>query len=171
MNNLSTGSSWNLEGTGLTGGELMLALTRLYEIFYGENPDLAKLNFLLFLAEGDAGIKSEILFADTSRGPKAPYVNNFIKENVQFIKSRTYGRAPKKSLGDVDVRKKVELTQEGRKIAEIAISSLGESDLRKLTRVIVKWGHEPHGELLTYICIFYKDFCTSVQRRDDGNSL
>lgn len=171
MIDLSPGSPWNAEGGGLTGGELILAVVRLYQMTYGEKPDLARLNLLLFLAEGDAEIQSDLLFADTTAGPKSSYIRDFVKGNPAFIRMRVYGRAPKRKVSDPDVRHRLELTDEGRRVAEAAMSSLNDSELKKLSRVLLRWGREKHGDLLTYVCIFYGDFCRAVERHEDPNSL
>ena len=112
------------EGLSLTGGELILAVTRIYSGSFGSNPDLARLNLLLFLIEGDGGIASNLLYANTPYGPKSSYIESFISENPELAKKRAYGKKAANSRLDPDVRRKVELTPEGTKIAERAISSL-----------------------------------------------
>ena len=150
------------EGLSLTGGELILAVTRIYSGSFGSNPDLARLNLLLFLIEGDGGIASNLLFANTPYGPKSSYIESFISENPELAKKRAYGKKAANSKLDPDVRRKVELTPEGAKIAERAISSLSAKETRKISQILSKWGREKHSEILMYLCMFYGDFCSEI---------
>lgn len=159
------------EGLSLTGGELILAVTRIYSGSFGTNPDLARLNLLLFLIEGDGGIASNLLFTNTPYGPKSSYIGNFISENPELIRGRSYGKKREGTKLDPDVRKKVELTAEGVKIADRAITSLNSRDTRKISQILSKWGRERHSEILMYLCLFFGDFCSDIdtgKEPDDG---
>lgn len=167
----NAGSSIAPEDLMLSGGELILAVARAFEGSFSEKPDLSKLNLLLFLMEGDGGIRSDLLFYNSQVGPKSQYLQNFVADNQSLLRVRTYGKAPRRELPDPDVRKRVELTAEGRRIADTALSSLPDGDLRRIARILSKWGRESHPEILTYVCMFYGNFCSAMDRREDPNSL
>lgn len=151
------------EDLSLTGGELILAVTRIYSGSFGSNPDLARLNLLLFLIEGDGGVASNLLFSNTAFGPKSGYIEDFIKTNSGLIRARTYGKKPSGKRIDPDLRKKVEITADGVKIADHAISSLSAAETRRISQILSKWGRERHSEILMYLCIFYGDFCSEIE--------
>ncbi len=148
----------------LSGGELILAVIRIYTGSFGKKPDLALVNLLLFLVEGDGGIESDLLFSNTLFGPKSGYLRDFVNRNTELVKSRAYGKV-KSSKVDPDTRKKLELTAAGISIADLAINSLSKREVKTISSILSKWGTEKHSEILTYICVFYEDFCTSVERK------
>lgn len=150
------------EDLSLTGGELILAVTRIYSGSFGTNPDLARLNLLLFLIEGDGGIASNLLFSNTPFGPKSPYMERFIRDNPQLIRARSYGRKAVGRKMDPDIRRKVEVTPEGIKIADRAISGLSQGETRKVSQILSKWGREKLADVLMYLCLFYGDFCSEI---------
>lgn len=159
------------EDLSLTGGELILAVARIYSGSFGSNPDLARLNLLLFLIEGDGGIASNLMYTNTPFGPKSNYIVSFISENPGLIRGRSYGKKAANTKLDPDVRRKVELTAEGVKIADRAIASLSSRETKKISQILSKWGREKHSEILMYLCIFYKDFCSEIdtgERHRDG---
>ena len=152
------------EGLSLTGGELILAVTRIYSGSFGSNPDLSRLNLLLFLIEGDGGIESNLMYSNTAFGPKSNYIDAFISDNPELIRARSYGKKPSSARMDPDVRRKVELTSEGVKIADRAIGGLSSRDTKKISQILSKWGREKHSDILMYLCLFYKEFCSEIER-------
>lgn len=170
MENTDTPSLMNFDNLTLSGGELVLAVARAYTGSFGTKPDLARLNLLLFLMEGDGEIRSELLFSNTAFGPKSKYLLDFIDKYPDLIRARSYGKKSKKRA-DPDVGKKVELTPAGVEIANSAIESLSQRELKTLSRILSKWGNEKHSEILTYVCMFFNDFCTAVERSGDTKPL
>ncbi len=155
------------EGLSLTGGELILAVTRIYSGSFGTNPDLARLNLLLFLIEGDGGIASNLLYTNTPYGPKSTYIEAFISGNPELARKRSYGKKAANPRLDPDLRKRVELTVEGAKLAERAIASLSARETKKISQILSKWGREKHSEILMYLCMFYGDFCSEISTGTD----
>ncbi len=151
------------ESLSLTGGELILAVTRIYSGSFGSNPDLSRLNLILFLIEGDGGIESNLLYSNTAFGPKSGYIGAFISGNPELVRARSYGKKPASARMDPDVRRKVELTAQGVRIADRAIGSLSPRDTKKISQILSKWGKEKHSEILMYLCLFYKDFCSEIE--------
>lgn len=159
------------DGLSLTGGELILAVSRIYSGSFGSCPDLARLNFLLFLIEGDGGVASNLMYRNTSYGPKSGYVENFIQENPELLRLKSYNRKNQNAKLDPDMRKKVQLTTEGEDIANRIIVNLTTRETRMIAQILSKWGRESHSEILTYLCLFYGDFCSGIDaaepRRDE----
>lgn len=167
MEAMETDVAFRFGNMSLSGGELTLAVIKLFIGTFGSRPDLAMVNLLLFLIEGDGELQSDILFSNTPYGPKSAYLHNFIKENPELVKARSYGRRTAGSRVDPDVRRKLDLTDTGSKLANIAIGSLSQKEKKTITTIISGWGAEKHTEILTYICVFFHDFCTSVERKAD----
>ena len=165
MEDSGTASTGKLGILSLSGGELILAVIRIFTGSFGKKPDLALINLLLFLIEGDGGIESDLLFSNTPLGPKSGYLTDFVTRNTDLVKSRLYGKADSRGKADPDIRRKLELTATGTSIADIAINSLSQKEVKIISSIISKWGTDKHSEILTYICVFYEDFCTSVERR------
>ncbi len=165
MINSDTPSALNFGEITLSGGELILAVIRVFTGSFGKKPDIARLNLLLFLLEGDGRIVSDLLFSNTPYGPKSGYLVDFVSSHPDLLKSRTYGKSGANIRVDPDVKKKVELTGAGTTIADIAINSLSQKDVKTISAILSKWGNEKHSEILTYICVFYEDFCTHVERK------
>ncbi len=168
MERTDAGSLLHFGDVSLSGGELILSVIMAYSENFGQKPDLAKVNLLAFLIEGDGEIESDIMFSNTPYGPKSRYISEFISRNGELVKSRTYGKKPSGARIDPDLRIKLELTDLGRKIASIATNSLSKRDSKILAKILSGWGMEKHSDLLTYICVFYEDFCTSVERKADS---
>lgn len=167
---MGTGSVSGFTDVVLSGGELLLAVARICDGNLGKSPDLARLNLLLFLIEGDGGLRSDLSFQDTVYGPKSPYVQEFLKNNPDLIKTRA-SRRKLSASADPDLKRNVVLTAEAGNIAERAIGSLPKRELKIVGNIIARWGTEKYGNLLTYVCLFYDDFCTKVERREDPKSL
>lgn len=167
MDTKDAGSLLHFGNVSLSGGELILSVIRIYSEHFGRNPDLAKLNLLIFLLEGDGEIESDIMFSDTPFGPKSYYINEFVSRNTEFVKSSSYTKNTSNMKADTEVHTRLSLTDLGKKIADIAIDSLSERDVRALKKILSRWGMEKHTVLLTYVCLFYEDFCTSVERKTE----
>lgn len=167
---MDTGSLLDSFDVAMSGGELILSVARIFSGSLGKSPDLAKLNLLVFLVEGDGGIHSDIMFEDTKFGPKSQYLNDFVRNHPDLVRTRVYGKKPSTGT-DPDARTRVVLTPEGAEIAERAILSLPQRDQKIATSIVVRWGVESNGELLTYVCLFYGDFCRTVERGEDPKPL
>ena len=154
----------------LTGGELILAVTRIYSGSFGSTPDLARLNLLLFLIEGDGGIASNLMYGNTPYGPKSAYIEQFISDNHELIRGRSYGKKSSGTKLDPDLRKKVELTPEGVKIADRVIGNLSSGDTRRISQILSKWGREGHSEILIYLCLFHGDFCSGIDSGEPSDN-
>lgn len=87
---------------------------------------------------------------------------------MDLVKSVSHDRKPAGTKIDPDLLTKLELTDLGGKIANIATESLSKREAKILARILAGWGMEKHSAILTYICVFYGDFCTSVERKADG---
>lgn len=167
MEGVSSSSLLHFGTVSLSGGELILSVVRAYTESFGKRPDIAMTNLLIFLIEGDGGIESDVMFSDTPYGPKSPYIHDFVTRNTDLIKIRAFGKKPAKNKTDPDMRMKLELTELGKKIANLAISSLSKRDSKIFSKILSGWGNEKHSELLTYICVFFTDFCKSIERKTD----
>lgn len=167
---METGSVPESMNVVLSGGELLLAVARICDGNLGKTPDLARLNLLLFLIEGDGGVRSDLSFEDTAYGPKSPYVLKFVRDNSDLVRVRA-SRKKLLSSADPDMKQNLSLTAEASSIAEKAIASLPQKELKALISIISRWGNEKYGVLLTYVCLFYGDFCENVEREEDPKSL
>lgn len=167
MQSTETNSLLQFGNTSLSAGELILSVINIYTGTFGKKPDLAMVNLLVFLIEGDGGVQSDVLFSNTPYGPKSIYLHDFIMNNRDLVTMRVYGRKPANSRVDSDTRKKLDLTTLGSKISNLAINSLSQKDMKTISSIISKWGMDRHPEILTYICVFYEDFCTNVERVKD----
>ncbi len=154
------------EDLSLTGGELILAVTRIYSGSFGTSPDLARLNLLLFLIEGDGGIASNLLYRSTPFGPKSGYIQDFISDNRELIRGRTYGKKSPGTRADPDLRRRIELTPEGVSIADRIITDITPDESKRIAQILSKWGREKHSEILMYLCLFFSDFCSEIEVRE-----
>lgn len=167
---METGSVSGFFDTVLSGGELLLAVARICEGNLDKSPDLARLNLLLFLIEGDGGLRSDLSFQDTVYGPKSPYLQEFLDTNGDLMRTKV-SRKKFAPNADPDLKLNVVLTPEASAIAERAIASLPQKDLKTIVSIISRWGTENYVNLLTYVCLFFGDFCTMVERGEDPKSL
>ena len=123
----------------LSGGELIITIMRLHHTLCRGTMDIARLNMLSFLAEGECDISSEILFSRTRYGPKSGFIQDFTRHNREIIENRrTGGRI--KAFTDSDMRIKLRLTEQGMEFSTKAINFLTVGKLRALSHVISKWG-------------------------------
>lgn len=168
MDRAYSGSLLHFGNVSLSGGELILSVIGQYNEIFGQKPDLAKTNLLVFLIEGDGEIESDIMFSNAPYGPKSDYISEFVSQSGDLVKSSTLDSMPSGAKTDPDLFTSLELTDLGRKIANIAIESLSKRESKILSKIMAEWGMEKHSAILTYICVFYWDFCTSVERKADN---
>ncbi|HLH85841.1 MAG TPA: hypothetical protein VKU79_03125 [Thermoplasmataceae archaeon] len=149
----------------ITGSELVLTVLRKVQIEKKRRIDLAKLNLMLFVIEGDGQVKSALEFEETSTGPRSPFILEFIKNNKSLFSVRT--AKPKKSekISDPDYFKKVALSEEGLRVAENLSKLISRKYVRIIDELVDRWIDQPHGQILTYICLFYPEFCTSIAKK------
>lgn len=167
MESMDSGSLLHFGNVTLSGGELILSVIFSHNENFEKKLDMAMLNLIVFLLEGDGEIESDITFVDTPYGPKSPYIKDFISRNQELVKTRSYEKKNSSVRSDADLKIKLELTDLGRKIANLALKSLSKRDSRAFAKILSGWGTEKPSQLLTYICIFYEEFCTSVERKKE----
>ena len=158
--------SENSGSLDLSAGELVILVSKIYTTMTTKKLDLAKLNFLIFLAEGDGGIRSEITFEKTGFGPKSRYVENFVKNHKEIFTLRT-SQKTKRSGPDADTRKTVNLTAEGKELSSRISDLLLPGKMRSLSHIVTKWSDEMHGDILTYICVFFGYFCPEINLKEE----
>lgn len=161
MSDLYPSNSIGYKRYDLSGGELIIAILRVHSAVCSKSMDLTRLNMLAFLAEGECGINSDILFIKTKFGPKSEFIRQFVKENKEIIHSRKTGGSIAR-FPDEDLRLKVHLTDTGMQHASRIINFLTVGKLRALSHILSKWGDESPADLLTYICVFFDGFCPEV---------
>lgn len=77
MERADSGSRLHFGNVSLSGGELILSVIRQYSETFGQKPDLAKVNLLVFLIEGDGEIESDIMFSNTPMAQNQAISVNF----------------------------------------------------------------------------------------------
>ena len=150
----------------LSAGELVILVSKIFTTMSKKKLDLARLNFLIFLAEGDGGIRSEITFEKTGFGPKSRYVENFVKKNKELFTLRT-SQKTKHSGPDIDTRKMVSLTAAGKDLSSRISDFLYPDKMRSLSHIVTKWSDEMLGDILTYICVFFGYFCPEINLKEE----
>ncbi|MEM3675757.1 MAG: hypothetical protein QXV22_01725 [Thermoplasmataceae archaeon] len=153
------------EDVDVTGSELILTVMKKVQSSQKITIDLAKLNLILFLIEGDGQVRSTLEFVETPAGPRSNFVAEFVKNNKNIISVRTARPKKNEKVSDSDYFRKLQLTEDGMRIAANVTRLLPARYVRIIEELTERWIDQTHGQILTYICLFYPDFCTSIAKR------